>query len=344
MKKITKFNYTKLTLIGIISIGFIYFYFKIFKAKIHTSNGEKQYLYVPTHSNFKDLEKNLLSAGMLEDTADFEWLARLFHFGSIIRPGKYLVENGMNIRRLFRRIQVGDQVPVDLILHNLRLKENMISFVSRHLEADSNSLERYLQDSLFIDSLGFTKQNIYGMFLPNTYEFKWNTSALQFYQRMKEEYQKFWSIDRLEKAKEHGLSPIQVLILASIVNQESNRPEDMTLIAGVYINRLKAGMKLEADPTVVFAAGDFTIRRVTKVYLDNDSPYNTYRYKGLPPGPITMPSKQAIDAVLNSPNTNYMYFCAKYDFSGNHAFAVTREEHLLNARKFHEALNARNIH
>lgn len=328
----------------ILLILVFYFYLRIYGSGLITQSGGKEFLYVRTHSNFNDLEKNLFRSGFLADTDNFKWVAHLLKFGKLIKPGKYEIENGMSYKKLFRKIQLGDQVPVVLILHNLRLKENLAGFVGKRLEVDSASILEYFNKPGFADSLGFTMENLYCLFLPNSYQFKWNTTANQFMIRMVEEYRRYWNVSRKKLAEEHGLSPNQVIILASIVSQESNKPFDMSLIAGVYLNRLKSGIKLEADPTVVFSNGDFSIRRVTQKYLAKDSPYNTYKYKGLPPGPITMPTEQALEAVLNSPATSYLYFCAKSDFSGNHAFAVTREEHQINARKFHDALNARNIH
>ncbi len=343
MKKKSIQLFLGVLLMVVVSIG-AYFYQKIFRSSFHGLAHEKVYLYIPTHSSFRDLESNLSALGILRDTVEFRWVANYFKFGKIIKPGKYELENGMTFRKLFRKITLGDQIPVNLILHNLRLRENLASFVSHHLEADSASIMENFNRKQFADSLGFDLETLYTLILPNSYSFKWNTSATQFFSRMVFEYHKYWNPLRMQQASAHGLSPIKVLILASIVTQESNKPEDMRLIAGVYLNRLKANMRLQADPTVVFANQDFSIRRVTAKYLEKDSPYNTYRYFGLPPGPITMPTEQGIEAVLTSPPTEYLYFCAKDDFSGNHAFAKTKEEHIINAKKFHEALNARNIH
>lgn len=346
-KKSTKTSKWPWYLLGsLLIIGlFCFFLYKSFLGRgLKINSLEKTYLYIPTHSTIKDLENQLIEKGFIEDSSNFEWAVKIFKFKDPIKPGKYEVMDGLSFKKLFRKIQLGQQSPVELVLHNLRLRTNLAGFVSRHLEADSISIMNLLKDQKLIDSLGFTQESFYALFIPNTYQIKWNTNAKQFILRMYAEYEKFWNPDRRAKAANHGLSPIQVLILASIVNQESNKPEDMTLIAGVYLNRLKKGMKLEADPTVVYANQDFTIRRVISKYLEKDSPYNTYKYVGLPPGPITMPSEQAIEAVLNSPPTDYLYFCAKDDFSGYHAFAVTEQEHRINARKFHEAMNARNIH
>ena len=190
---------------------------------------------------------------------------------------------------------------------------------------------------------GFDEETIFCMFIPNTYELYWNTSKEKFFERMQKEYVKFWNTERLAQAKAIGLSPVQVSILASIVDQEALLNREMVRIAGVYMNRLNRGIKLEADPTVIFANGDFTVKRVLYKLLQKDSPYNTYKYNGLPPGPICMPSVAAIDAVLHFEKHNYIYFCAKEDFSGLHNFASNVTEHQMNARKFQQALNNRGI-
>ncbi|MDP2160812.1 MAG: endolytic transglycosylase MltG, partial [Flavobacterium sp.] len=209
---------------------------------------------------------------------------------------------------------------------------------------DSASLSSLLNDEEFTAKYGFTPITVKSVFIPNTYQYYWNTSAEDFFERQYREYTKFWNEERLEKAKNIGLTPIQVSILASIVDQETNMVDEMPTVAGVYMNRLKRGQKLEADPTVIFAFGDFTVRRVRgNAMLNNPSLYNTYRHTGLPPGPICIPGPKEIDAVLNYEKHDYIYFCAKDDFSGYHAFAVTYSQHLQNARRFQKALNERNI-
>ncbi len=320
------------------------YYKRIYGANILADTPQKQYLYIPDGSDLIELVKNLQTHELLRSTADFEWAANFLHFKTGIKPGKYRLTDGMSNKQLIRKIQLGKQEPVDIILHSLRLKENLAAYVGKKIEADSMAIYTLLADRHYTDSLGYTTDNIYTMILPNTYRFKWNTSAKEFLTRMNRESARFWSTDKIEKARAIGLDKTQVIILASIVNQESNRVDEMPTIAGVYLNRLHRGVKLDADPTVIFANNDFSIKRVTRKYLIKDSPYNTYKYKGLPPGPITMPSLQAIEAVLNYQKSDYMFFCAKDDFSGHHAFAITREEHLINAHKFQKALDARNIH
>jgi UPF0755 protein len=200
-----------------------------------------------------------------------------------------------------------------------------------------------LNNKDFLSDYGFSPFTVFSMFIPNTYEFYWNTSAEQFFKRMNKEYEKFWNKNRETKAKEIGLTKFKVVILASIVEQETQRVDESPIVAGVYMNRLKKGMRLQADPTVIYAVGDFSIKRLFKRHLDYDSPYNTYLYKGLPPGPISLPSISSVDGVLNYEKHNYIFFCAKEDFSGYHNFASTFSQHSIYARNYQRALNNRRI-
>jgi UPF0755 protein len=240
-------------------------------------------------------------------------------------------------------LKSGNQEPVKLYFQNIRLKENFVGMVSKKLEADSLSMTKLLDSTEFVQAYGFTPDNVYTLFIPNSYEFYWNTDAKTFFTKMFENYQQFWNEERLAKAKKLNLSPAEVSVLASIVDSEALVDREMPIIAGLYLNRLRRGIKLEADPTVIFANKDFSIRRVLNKHLRKESPYNTYIHTGLPPGPITMPSIAAIDAVLNAKNHNYIYMCAKEDFSGTHNFASNLSEHLANAKRFQQALNDRNI-
>lgn len=237
----------------------------------------------------------------------------------------------------------GTQQPVTLSFHNIRLKTDFAGFVARHLEPDSVSILRLLDSADFVKQYGFTTDNVYVMFMPNTYSMYWNTTPEKFFKRMYANYEKFWTPERKQKAAAINLTEPEVIILASIVDAEALHDSDNPIVAGLYLNRLRIGMKLEADPTVIFAENDFTIKRVLARQLLINSPYNTYMYKGLPPGPIMMPSINAVNSVLNYTKSDYLYMCAKADFSGYHAFASTVEEHLKNARAFQQALNERNI-
>jgi UPF0755 protein len=301
------------------------------------------YLYIPTGSNFEEVITLLKEQELLKDTASFTWAAEKMNFGKKIKPGKYRLSAGMSNRRLINMLKSGSQEPVTLYFQNIRLKENFVGMVSKKIEADSISISKLLNSAEFVHAYGFTPDNVYTVFIPNSYEFYWNTDAKMFFTKMFENYQQFWNEERLAKAKKLNLSPAEVSILASIVDSEALVDREMPIIAGLYLNRLQRGIKLEADPTVIFANNDFTIRRVLNKHLRKESPYNTYIHTGLPPGPICMPSIAAIDAVLNAKTHNYIYMCAKEDFSGTHNFASSLSEHLANAKRFQQALNDRNI-
>ncbi len=260
-----------------------------------------------------------------------------------VKPGKYQVKARMNNKELVSLLRSGKQTPVKLTFNNVRTVQQLAGLVSRKIEADSISIVDFFHDEYYQRSYGFTPQNSMSVLIPNTYEMYWNTSAKQFFERMAKEYKKFWTDARKQKALEINLSQTEVSALASIVEQETRKNDEKPIVAGVYMNRYIKGWKLEADPTLVYALGDFTVRRVLSVYKEIDSPYNTYMYTGLPPGPICIPSVASIDAVLNYAKHNYLFFCAREDFSGYHSFAKTYNDHLINARRFQKALNKRGI-
>lgn len=318
-----------------------YTYYKRYFAPNVTDT--EDYLYVRTGAQFEDLILDLGEKNILKDTASFRWAAVNMEYPSRIKPGKYNLHKGMNNRTLINMLGGGFQEPVKLRFQNIRLKEQFAGFLATQIEPDSTSLINLINSDTLATSYGFNTDNFFTMFIPNTYELYWNISTDDFFRRMHEEYEKFWTTERKEKAQALNLSPIQVSILASIVKGEALHIDEMPKIAGLYINRLQKGILLQADPTVIFATNDFTIRRVLNRHLLTNSPYNTYIYKGLPPGPIMMPSIASIDAVLNYQKHNYIYMCAKEDFSGYHNFSSSVAEHLVNARKFQQALNERNI-
>lgn len=320
-------------------IGYTY-YNGFFKANV---TGEEDYLYIHTGWTFDDVVQELENKHMLQDQKTFMWAAEQMEYPGRVKAGKYRLEEGMNNRTLINKLGGGLQEPVRIRLENVRLKEDFAALVARQLEPDSVDIINLFNDPSIADLYGFTSDNFFTLFIPNTYEFYWNTSAEDFVKRMYREYEQFWNEERLKKAEALQMTPSEVSILASIVDGEAMHNSEMPTIAGLYINRLRKGMLLQADPTVIFANNDFTIRRVLYRHLAYDSPYNTYLYKGLPPGPIMMPSIVAIDAVLNYQQHNYIYMCAKEDFSGYHSFAVTQAEHNINARRFQQALNERNI-
>ncbi len=317
-----------------------------FSLKLFRSNTNKQfdqgYLYIPTGSNLDDVVAIIKAQQILNNTESFKWVASKMNFKNI-KPGKYKIKKGLSNIELVRLLRSGKQEPIKLTFQNIRLKTDFAGYIGKNFEIDSSAFLNMLDSIDLVRQYGFDEETIFCMFIPNTYELYWNTSKEKFFERMQKEYVKFWHTERLAQAKAIGLSPVQVSILASIVDQEALLNREMVRIAGVYMNRLNRGIKLEADPTVIFANGDFTVKRVLYKLLQKDSPYNTYKYIGLPPGPICMPSVAAIDAVLHFEKHNYIYFCAKEDFSGLHNFASNVTEHQMNARKFQQALNNRGI-
>jgi UPF0755 protein len=305
--------------------------------------GNEKYLYVRTGYVFEDLVTDLRNKNILKDIGTFWEAAERMNLQGKLKPGKYRLKQGMTNRALINMLKAGNQEPVKLKFQNIRKKENFAAYLDKNMEPDSIAFLRLLDSASYIEKYGFNTENIYTMFIPNTYELYWNTSAEEFFKKMNLEYEKFWNAERKQKAAALNLTPQQVVILASIVDSEALYDKEMPTIAGLYLNRLKKGILLQADPTVIFANDDFTVKRVTNKLLASNSKYNTYKYAGLPPGPITMPSIKAIDAVLNYEKNNFIYMCAKEDFSGYHNFAETKEQHEANAKKYRDALNKRKI-
>jgi len=321
-----------------------YFALNIYRLYFAPNVTENQkYLYVKTGSNYDDLIAEIKKKDLLKSVSSFTTAAGKMNLATSVKPGRYRLKKGMTNRTLINMIKAGNQDPVKLKFHNIRKKENFAAYLASNLEADSLSFINVLDSTALISKYGFNQDNVYAMFIPNTYEMYWNISPVDFFERMHKEYDKFWTADRKQKAASLNLTPAQVYTLASIVDAEALYDKEMPIIAGLYLNRLNKGILLQADPTVIFANNDFTVKRVTGKLLQVQSLYNTYKYAGLPPGPIMMPSINAIDAVLNRDNNNYIYMCAKEDFSGYHNFAENKTQHEINARKYREALNKRNI-
>lgn len=325
------------------SVFAFFAYSRIFKPNLQLTDQDSPYLLIPTGSDFDNVVSILMNRNLLKDENSFRWLSKRMHYDNIVRPGRYKLRPRMNNKDMVTLLRSGVQEPVRVTFNNIREKGELAKSIGEQIEASSNSISNLLEDEDYVSDLGFTRENVLCMFIPNTYEFYWNTSAHQFLQRMKKEYHKFWNDVRLKQAENMHFSPIEVSILASIVQKETNFNDEKRIVAGVYLNRLEKNMKLEADPTLVYALGDFSINRVLSVYKQIDSPYNTYMYPGLPPGPICLPEISSLKAVLNYTKHNYLYFCAKDDFSGYHSFAVTYDQHLVNARRFQRALDKRGI-
>lgn len=290
-------------------------------------------------TNFDQIINLLEENDIVLNYKAFKWVSKKKNYANLIKPGRYLFKKGMNTNQMVNMLRAGEQAPLNVTFNNIRFKEELAGKISHYIQADSLSLLMLFDDYAKIESYGFTPETYKAMFIPNTYRFYWTTTANQFADRMKQEYDRFWNSARKEKAEKLGLTPVQVATLASIVQEETAKTDEMERIAGVYINRLRRGMLLQADPTVKYAAGDFTLRRVLNVHLEIDSPYNTYKYAGLPPAPINFPEVTAIDAVLNFEKHDFLYMVAREDFSGYHNFSRTLAEHNRNAAKYHQALN-----
>ena len=306
-------------------------------------DSSEKYIYIPTGADFLDVIQILSESGLLVNANSFRWVANRKNYINNIKAGRYFINRELNNNELINLLRSGEQIPVKVTFNNLRTKEQLAGKISAQIEADSIAVMQYLMDTTFLLATGLNTNNVSCLFIPNTYEFYWNTSAKQFVDRMQKEYNKFWNKERLKKAAAIGLTKFEVSTLAAIVEMESYKKDERPIIAQLYLNRLKKRMKLQSDPTIIFAIGDFTIRRVLTKDLKIESPYNTYLHKGLPPGPICIPSVNAIDAVLNATKNNYLFMCAKEDFSGYHNFAKTSREHSKNARKYRRVLNKRKI-
>lgn len=312
--------------------------------KILGPNSRKeQFLYIKTGTTYEQLLAQLKD-GYLDDINSFDFLASRIGLKDHVHPGKYLVKAHMTNYELAKKLRNGRQLPVKLVINKLRTKADFVHMVITNLEVDSAELQKLIQNADYLAKVNLDTNTMMCGVRPDTYEFYWNTTADKVMHKLIANYIRFWNNDRKQLAKKHNLTPAQATIMASIIDEESNIPADKLNIASVYLNRMAKGMKLQADPTVKFAIGDFAIKRVTGVMLQTESPYNTYRHEGLPPGPICTPSNGSIDAVLHAPQTDYIFFCASPELDGTSRFAASDAEHLKNARAYQQALNARGIH
>ncbi len=334
---------TFLLLILSLAISFAWFYERAFGKNIQLGAEKTEFIFISTGSNLSDVVSELTESGWLINRSSFIWMAEFMKYDEKVLPGRYRLKNGMSNKELVQLLRSGKQEPLNLTLRAIRTKEQLAGKVSKVLELDSLDLITLLNDSDYMQQFGLDENTALCLFMPDTYEFYWNTSAKGFVERMNIEYEKVWAGEREEKAAKAGLSKSDVQIIASIVVQESNQRDEWPVIAGVYLNRLKIGMPLQADPTVKFALQDFDLKRIRSIHTSVESPYNTYKYKGLPPGPIYITGKQSIDAILNYQSHNYLYFCARPDRSGYHSFSKSFLEHKRLARQYHRSLNARGI-
>ncbi len=318
-------------------------YNSIFRPTVRLEKEDSALLFIPTGADFDRVIKELERGKLITDKKGFIWLAKKKNYDTSIKPGRYRVENGMSNADLINMLRSGRQEPVSLIFSHVRTLKELAKIIGKQLEPGPEEFSRYFLNDSVPHLYGFTKETFPAVFIPNTYEFFWNTNPEEFTKRMKREYIAFWAGSRSDMAEEIGLTRIEVSTLASIVDQESLHDDENPVIAGVFMNRIKNGIPLQSDPTIIYAVNDFSIRRVLNKHRKIISPYNTYLNRGLPPGPISIPTIAAIDAVLNYSSHNYLYFCAKPDLSGYHNFARTLSQHNENARLYHNALNRRKI-
>jgi len=326
----------------------LYVLFRVYKAiflpSIDVKNDTDKYLLIRTGAGIEEVMADIKKLQVLTDEKGFEWLAKKKNYASNIHPGRYRIEKNMTNNELLNMLRSGLQEPVMVTFNNIRTLEELAGRIARQLEPDSTDFLKAFKDTSYVKKYGFSKETFPAMFIPDSYEFYWNTAPNKFIERMSAEYVTFWSKGRFTKAGELGFTPAEVSTLASLVDQESLYNDENQRIAGVFINRIKSKIPLQSDPSIIFAWNDFSIRRVLNKHKEIDSPYNTYKHRGIPPGPVCIPSVSAIDAVLNYEQHSYLYFCAKEDFSGYHNFAKTLSQHNENARSYQKALNRRKIY
>lgn len=300
---------------------------------------EKYDLYVRTGMNYESLMSALRQENVISHPGVFGWIAMRTGYPGKIKAGKYEIKSGLSLVSLLKMLRNGRQVPVNLVITKLRTKEDLAGMVGRKLECDSTAFMAYLSNYDTLKAYSLDTNTVMTAILPDTYTYFWNTTPSRIFRKMEIASAAFWTPGRLQQAEVHHLTPVSAYILASIVEEETTRKEDKPKIASVYMNRLATGMKLAADPTVKFALRNFELKRIYSKYLMVASPYNTYQNTGLPPGPICTPSQETLEAVLNAPDTKYLYFVAKPDFSGYSNFAETFTQHLQYAREYQKALD-----
>ena len=319
--------------------GYGYYLVKLEKVQLE----ETAYIYITHEDNATTVMQKIKNAAGNASTTGFKLLAKHNNFDKRKRSGKFAIKDGDCMHSIYRRIVSNEQTPVKLVVPSTRSLPQMVGAISKQLMLDSLELSEFTQHPIYISRVGYTKETFPSLFIPNTYEVYWDIKPERLMIRFMEERRKFWNDERLAKAKKLGMTPEEVATLASIVDEETNDNEEKPIVAGLYINRLKRGIPLQADPTVKFALGDPTRRRILNKDLEIESPYNTYKNTGLPPGPIRIATLQALESVLDYKKHDYIYMCAKEDFSGTHNFAKTLSEHNANAKRYQQALNKRNI-
>jgi UPF0755 protein len=322
--------------------GLILIYRSIFGISIQAEKPNKV-IIIPSGASYEQVLDSIVSVHVIKNWTFFDWVAKKKNYPAMIKPGRYVLDRDLSYNSLINMLRSGQQTPVRITFQNIRTLNQLAGKICKQIEADSAEIMNFLSDESNYIYDGFKKETIIAVFIPNTYEIYRNTDARGLYNRMLKEYRIFWNNERLASAREKGLDPVEVAILASIIDDEVAKPDEKPRIAGVYLNRLKRGIPLQACPTIKYALNDFTITRILNKHLEIDSPYNTYKHSGFPPGPIGCPSIEGIEAVLNAENNDYLFFAAKADFSGYHNFSRTLSEHNHYAAIYQKELNKRKI-
>jgi UPF0755 protein len=336
-------NWRKILVIGFVVFAILlasasFYLYQIAKSPNFQIRKEAKMLYIPKGATFRTVLDSLKKYDMIHDITSFAFVSKLLKYQENVKEGAYLIKANATNLEVVRELRNGEQTALNVTFNNIRIKKDLAQRISKQLLISETELLKTLQNPEFCKKYGFDTTTIMTMFLPNTYQMYWNTTLEVFLDKMHKEYGKFWTAERKQKAQKANLTQVQVSVLASIVEGETRKIDEKPRVAGVYMNRLKKNDLLQADPTVIFGIGDFTIKRVLNKHLAFDSPYNTYKYPGLPPGPINLPSVSSLESVLNYETHDYYFFCAKEDFSGYHNFAKNLSEHNANARKYQKAL------
>jgi UPF0755 protein len=340
MGEIKKYKLVLFLVGSILLISFSFYAYQIlYVSNILVERDDKVFI-IRSGSTYRSVLEELGKGNFVNDMVSFSFLARLSGYDKSITPGRFVLRRGMTNLEAIRVLKSGKQEPVNLTFSYVRLQSELAEKLTKNTGVSPQEFDEALAGFVANNKDGFTSENIRCMFLPNTYQVYFNVLPEDLIERMHTEFKKFWNEDRLAKANKVGLTPIEVSILASIVQAETVKQDEAPIIAGLYINRLKKDIALQADPTLVYASGNFSLKRVLNEHKEIDSPYNTYQHTGLPPGPINVPQIANIEAVLNYTESNYFYMCAKEDFSGYHNFAANLNEHNVNARKYQKALSA----
>ena len=303
-------------------------------------NEKSKFFYIRTgHANYQEVYQSFTDSNFVKNPSSFEFIANRMEVWNKLRPGKYTIKKGMSLFEIAKMLKNGTQTPVNLTITKIRTKEQLAGMVGRRFECDSADMTRFMSSPDSLKDFNLDTNSVMTAVFPNTYTYLWNSTPSTIFSKLHKEYERIWTADRKRLAQQHGLTPAQAYILASIIEEETNLKEDKGNMASVYLNRMNKGIRLGADPTVKFALRDFSLKRIYEKHTAVESPYNTYRYFGLPPGPICTPSLETLDEVLNSPSTNYLFFVAKSDFSQRHVFTESYADHLKYAKEYHKALD-----